>query len=214
MMSTHKIYESLITDSSASKVGWSGLSQNSSDFKTKHSPQRKDSITDDPAPETGESVITQRSSDSSVGDMIEEFRDLDKQGQGFTSADPLEEIDIGNGKTPRPTFVNKTLETDPRNEMIGLLKEYSDCFAWNYTEMPGLSREIVEHRLPIKSCFRPFKQRAKHFVQIFSHESRMQSTGCWKLILLDLADTHSGSPILCRWRRSQVSLEYALIFAI
>jgi hypothetical protein len=41
----------------------------------------------------------------------------------------LEEINIGNGKTPRPTFVNKTLETDPRNEMIGLLKEYSDFFA-------------------------------------------------------------------------------------
>jgi hypothetical protein len=32
--------------------------------------------------------------------------------------------------------VNKTLETDPRDEMIGLLKEYFDCFAWNYTEMP------------------------------------------------------------------------------
>jgi hypothetical protein len=41
--------------------------------------------------------------------------------------------------------------------MIGLLKEYSDCFAWSYTKMPGLSREIVEHRLPIKSGFRPFK---------------------------------------------------------
>jgi hypothetical protein len=36
----------------------------------------------------------------------------------------LEEIDIGDGKSPRPTFINKTLETDPRNEMIGLLKEY------------------------------------------------------------------------------------------
>jgi hypothetical protein len=47
--------------------------------------------------------------------------------------------------------------------MIGLLKEYSDCFAWNYTEMPGLSREIVEHRLPIKSDFRPFKQKARTF---------------------------------------------------
>jgi hypothetical protein len=47
--------------------------------------------------------------------------------------------------------------------MIGLLKEYSDCFAWNYTEMPGLSREIIEHRLSIKSGFRPFKQRARTF---------------------------------------------------
>jgi hypothetical protein len=163
MMSTHKIHESLVTDSSASKAGGSGLSQNGSDFKTEHLSQRKDSTTNNPAPETGESAITQRSSDPSLGDMIEEFRDLDKLGQGFTSVDPLEEIDIGDGKTPRPTFVNKTLETDPRNEMFGLLKEYSDCFAWSYTEMPGLSREIVEHRLPIKSGFRPFKQRARTF---------------------------------------------------
>jgi hypothetical protein len=96
-MSTHKIHESLVTDSSASKVRWSSLSQNSSVFKTEHLPQCKDSITDDPAPETGESAITQRSSDSSVGDMIEEFRDLNKLGQGFTSAGPLEEIDIVGG---------------------------------------------------------------------------------------------------------------------
>jgi hypothetical protein len=38
----------------------------------------------------------------------------------------LEEIDIGDGKTSRPTLVNKTLEADPRDEMINLLKEYSD----------------------------------------------------------------------------------------
>jgi hypothetical protein len=129
MMNTHKVHESLVTDSSASKAGWSGLSQKGSDFKTEHISQQKDSITDDPVPETGESTATQRSSNSSVGNMIEEFRNLDKLGQEFTSADPLEEIDIGDGKTPRPTFVNKTLETDPRDEMIGLLKEYSDCFA-------------------------------------------------------------------------------------
>jgi hypothetical protein len=24
--------------------------------------------------------------------------------------------------------------------MIALLKEYADCFAWNYTEIPGLDR--------------------------------------------------------------------------
>jgi hypothetical protein len=163
MMNTRKVHESLVTDSSASMAGWSGLSQKGLDFKTEHLLQRKNCIADDPVPETGKSAVTQRSSNSSMGNMIEEFRDLDKLGQGFTSADPLEEIDIGDGKTPRSTFVNKTLETDLRDEMIDLLKEYSDCFAWNYTEMPELSREIVEHRLPIKSGFRPFKQRARTF---------------------------------------------------
>jgi hypothetical protein len=44
--------------------------------------------------------------------------------------------------------------------MIALLKEYSDCFAWDYMEMPGLDRSIVEHRLPLKKGFRPFQQRA------------------------------------------------------
>jgi hypothetical protein len=29
--------------------------------------------------------------------------------------------------------------------------------------MPGLSRELVEHRLTIKSGFRPFKQRLRSF---------------------------------------------------
>jgi hypothetical protein len=29
--------------------------------------------------------------------------------------------------------------------------------------MPGLSRELVEHRLPIKACFRPYKQGAWNF---------------------------------------------------
>jgi hypothetical protein len=52
------------------EAGWSGLSQNRSVFKTEHLPWQKDNIMDDLAPETGESAITQRSSDSSVGDMI------------------------------------------------------------------------------------------------------------------------------------------------
>jgi hypothetical protein len=155
--------ESLVTNGLASKTGRSGLSQNYSAFKAERSPQHKTSVVDDPTLGTGRSAVTQRSSNPPVGDIIEEFRDLDKLGQGFTSAYPLEKIDIGDGKTPRPTFVNKTLETDPIDEMIGLLKEYSDCFAWNYTEMPGLSHEIVEHRLPIKSGFRPFKQKARTF---------------------------------------------------
>jgi hypothetical protein len=84
-----------------------------------------------------------------------------KLGYGFTSADDLEEIDIGPGDKPRPTFVSKKLHPSLREPMIALLKEYADCFAWDYTEIPGLDRCIVEHRLPLKSGFRPFQQRAR-----------------------------------------------------
>src|SRR5512141_418368 len=82
----------------------------------------------------------------------------DKQGQGFMSADELEEIDIGPGDWPRPTFISKNLFPEFRTKLMELLKEFRDCFAWEYYEMPGLSRSIVEHRLPLKPGIRPHQQ--------------------------------------------------------
>jgi hypothetical protein len=38
-----------------------------------------------------------------------------------------------------------------------------DCFAWKYYEMPSLSRDLVEHCLPIKPGFRPYKQPRRNF---------------------------------------------------
>jgi ribonuclease HI len=108
-------------------------------------------------------LVEYRSSGNDMYESIEELDDMDKLGQGFTSADPLEEVDIGDGLIPRPTFVNKNLKADYKDMLIGLLKEYVDCFAWEYHEMPGLSRDLVEHRLPIKAGFRPYKQPARKF---------------------------------------------------
>ena len=88
---------------------------------------------------------------------------LDKLGQGFASADPLEKVDIGDGTIPRPTFVNKNLSAEYKADLIELLKEYIGCFAWQYHEMPGWSRDLVEHHLPIKAGFKPYKQLARRF---------------------------------------------------
>ena len=63
-------------------------------------------------------------------EAIEDSGDLDKLGQGFTSADPLEKVDIGDGTIPKPTFVNKNLSAEYKADLVNLLKEYVDCFAW------------------------------------------------------------------------------------
>ena len=96
-------------------------------------------------------------------EAIEDLGDLDKLGQGFTLADPLGKVDIRDGSIPRPTFVNANLSYDCKADLIKLLKEYVDCFAWKYSEMPGLSRDLVEHRLLIEAGFRPYKQPSRHF---------------------------------------------------
>jgi hypothetical protein len=58
-----------------------------------------------------------------------DLADDGKLGYGFTSADEVEELDIGPRDKPRPTFIRKKLYPSLREPMIALLKEYSDCFA-------------------------------------------------------------------------------------
>ena len=86
-----------------------------------------------------------------------------KLGHDFTSADKLEEIDIGSRDRPRPTYVSAKMDTKYKQELIDLLKEFKDCFAWEYYEMLGLDRSIVEHWLPIKPGYRLFKQAPRRF---------------------------------------------------
>jgi hypothetical protein len=57
------------------------------------------------------------------------FADHGKLGQGFTSADDLVEIDIGNGDRTRPTFISAKLDSKCKQQIINLLKQYKDCFA-------------------------------------------------------------------------------------
>ena len=77
--------------------------------------------------------------------------------------DPLEEIDLGEGGVKRPTYVSANLDPQLKIEMVQLLKEFKDCFAWDYDEMPGLRRELVEHKLPIIPGKKPVKQNPRRF---------------------------------------------------
>lgn len=42
--------------------------------------------------------------------------------------------------------------------IVALLTLYKDCFAWDYSEMPGLDRDLIEHYFPIKPEFWSFHQ--------------------------------------------------------
>ena len=46
------------------------------------------------------------------------FSDDGNLGYGFTSADDLEEVDIGPGDKPRPTFISKKLDPALREDHI------------------------------------------------------------------------------------------------
>jgi len=69
---------------------------------------------------------------------MDRFTDDGKLGQGFTSTNDLIVVDIGSGDSPRPTFISAKLDSECKQQLTDLLKEYKGCFAWDYTETPGL----------------------------------------------------------------------------
>ncbi|KAK2451183.1 hypothetical protein QL285_010254 [Trifolium repens] len=90
-------------------------------------------------------------------------KDPISSNQRMQAQDPLQEIDIGNGLVKRPTYISANIDPSLKLKVIELLKEYTDSFAWDYNVMPGLSKELVEHRLPLRPDKKPVKQLPRRF---------------------------------------------------
>jgi hypothetical protein len=67
-----------------------------------------------------------RSNQDDRGEVVSDFDEVGKLGNGFISLDELEEIDLGDGNGKCPTYVSSKLQ---KVEMHDMLKEFSDCFA-------------------------------------------------------------------------------------
>ncbi|XP_072090484.1 uncharacterized protein [Arachis hypogaea] len=94
---------------------------------------------------------------------FEKYSIEDDHYKGFESQDPLEEVNLGTHDDVRITYICKDLVDPFRTEIFNLLHEFKDCFAWDYHEMPGLDRSLVEHRLALKPNARPVKQTPRRF---------------------------------------------------
>jgi hypothetical protein len=90
------------------------------------------------------------SQENGRSEVVEDLGKIGKLGLGFLSVDELQEVNWGEQGVSQPTYMKARLDEEQKDKMCSLLREFSDCFAWAYTEMPGLSRELVEHTLPIK----------------------------------------------------------------
>jgi hypothetical protein len=57
-------------------------------------------------------------------EVIENFDEIEKLGQCFSSTDPLEEIYIGDEITPGPIFINKNVSLEHKDDIIKLIRIY------------------------------------------------------------------------------------------
>lgn len=54
--------------------------------------------------------------------------------------------------------VGKNLTPTLRDELIALLREYKDIFAWTHEEMPEIDDSVAIHKLCNDPAVRPVKQ--------------------------------------------------------
>src|ERR1044072_2585714 len=114
-------------------------------------PQDSNLLTDEHPSMKEEGIPTSQRLDCIYDDEPLGFeRDPSISTKRMQAQDPLDEVDLGDGEIKRPTYISAKIDPDLKNEIVCLLKEFKDCFAWGYNEMPGLSRDLVEHRLPIR----------------------------------------------------------------
>ena len=68
----------------------------------------------------------------------------------------LEEVDLGsNSQEPRPISISASLTEKEKSELVLLLKEFKDIFAWDYNEMPRLDPRLIAHMLNVDSQAKP-----------------------------------------------------------
>ena len=66
-------------------------------------------------------------------------------------------VDLGTGSGKREVRIDTGMTAPICEELTALLRDYQDIFAWSYQDMPDLSSDIVQHRLPQKSRVFPGK---------------------------------------------------------
>ena len=76
----------------------------------------------------------------------------------------LEEVDLGSdSQEPRPISISASLIEKEKSELVLLLKEFKDFFAWDYSEMPGLDPGLIAHTLNVDPQAKPVAQPARIF---------------------------------------------------
>ncbi|GAA0184211.1 hypothetical protein LIER_31499 [Lithospermum erythrorhizon] len=108
-----------------------------------------------------------RKGESEVSAMTNKEEDnTPKEKESLRKAVPHEEVECipFNKKDQDKTFrVGTKLEKKHMSQLIELIREFADVFAWATEDMPGVDPEMALHRLYVDPLFHPTKQRKRTF---------------------------------------------------
>lgn len=57
--------------------------------------------------------------------------------------------------------LSKSLSPEMKSKYIVLMKEFSDVFAWDYSDLNVYDKSMIQHTIPIKLDKKPFHQKLR-----------------------------------------------------
>ena len=71
-----------------------------------------------------------------------------------------EEVDLwGTGELIK---IGTNLKEETKQELLSVISEFRDIFAFIVSKMPGIPKEVMCHKLDIRSGYKPVKQKLRH----------------------------------------------------
>nr|XP_025641263.1 uncharacterized protein LOC112736141 [Arachis hypogaea] len=75
--------------------------------------------------------------------------------------DELQKIQL-TSKPEQVTYIGQALQGQERSDLVKLLRANADLFAWTPADMPGISPEIICHKLATNPSSRPLAQKKRN----------------------------------------------------
>ncbi|VFQ91322.1 unnamed protein product [Cuscuta campestris] len=94
--------------------------------------------------------------------------------------DETEQIVLRKAFSKKMVRIGRDLPGGLREEIISVLREYADIFAWNVADMPGIDRSVICHRLAVmeefprfrETVYQPGQNEADHLAELNLVEER------------------------------------------
>ena len=75
--------------------------------------------------------------------------------KGENKMEALETVVLAEDETTKTTRIGTTLSPGMKARFVQFLKENLNVFAWSHENMPGISPEVIQHRLNVNPERKP-----------------------------------------------------------
>jgi ribonuclease HI len=72
------------------------------------------------------------------------------------------EFNIGTEMDSRMVKIGKGTTEKERKEILSLIREFRDTFAWNYDELKAYRGDVIQHAILLVEGAKPFRQKLRH----------------------------------------------------